>query len=391
MSFLDWLFKKKKKSKREVLEIQEEDIKPVFLTDPVAIQNYVIGVCEQMIDVSKEMEEVRREYDQVTNYLNDIQIVEGLGGEQKNQLIEISTQVSKLINTRNEYLNAEKKISDETFYQMQELEDEIPTIIRRLMDNEKYLDTIKRDLNRLAAEKIEWSVLRHERQEEQENLRRLSKISLIVFGIATVLIVVMSILMEWELLPLFILAFFATLCASYIILRMQECEKDIRRCDLNQNYTITLENRVKIKYVNTKNAVDYTCRRFHVSHSRELIFNYEQYQEVSKEREKLKNVNEDLDYFNNRLVRILRGLHLYDAKIWLNYANAVIDPKEMVELKHNYFLRRQSLRGRIEYNLEAMKEMRLEIEKYIDKMGNKSEQVRNILAKVDEMNKAYGS
>ena len=89
---------------------------------------------------------------------------------------------------------------------------------------------------------------------------------------------------------------------------------------------------------------------------------------MSKEREKLKNVNEDLDYFNNRLVRILRGLHLYDAKIWLNYANAVIDPKEMVELKHGYFLRRQSLRGRIEYNLDAIKEMRLEIEKYMNKM-----------------------
>lgn len=391
MSFLDWLFKKKKKKTQEAVEIQEENIKPVFLTDPVAIQNYVIDVCEQMIDISKEMEDVRREYDQVTNYLNDIQIVEGLGGEQKNQLIEISTQVSKLINTRNEYLNAEKKISDETFYQMQEFEDEIPAIIRRLMDNEKYLDTIKRDLNRLAAEKIEWSVLRHERQEEQENLRRLSKICLIVFGITTVLTAVLSIIMEWELLPLFIVAFLATLCASYIILRMQECEKDIRRCDLNQNHAITLENRVKIKYINTKSAVGYTCRRFQVSHSRELIYNYEQYQEVSKEREKLKNVNEDLDYFNNRLVRILRGLHLYDAKIWLNYANAVIDPKEMVELKHNYFLRRQSLRASIEYNLEAIKEMRLEIEKYIDKMGNKSEQVRNILIKVDEMNKAYGS
>lgn len=389
MSFLDWLFKKKKKKTAEVVEIQEENIKPVFLTDPVAIQNYVVGVCEQMIDISKEMEDVRREYDQVTNYLNDIQIVEGLGGEQKNQLIEISTQVSKLINTRNEYLNAEKKISDETFNQMQEFEDEIPKIIRRLMDNEKYLDTIKRDLNRLSAEKIEWSMLRQERQEEQVHLRRLSKICLIVFGITTILTAVISILMKWELLPLFIVAFLATICASYIILRMQECEKDIRRCDLSQNHAITLENRVKIKYVNTKNAVDYTYRRFQVNHSRELIYNYEQYQEMSKEREKLKNVNEDLDYFNNRLVRILRGLHLYDAKIWLNYANAVIDPKEMVELKHGYFLRRQSLRGRIEYNLDAIKEMRLEIEKYMNKMGSKSEQVRNILEKVDEMNRAY--
>lgn len=388
MSFLDWLFKRKKK-KQPNIEIQEENIKPVELKDSVAIRNYVIDICEQMIDISREMDEVRREYDQVTNYLNDIQIVEGLGGEQKKQLEEISTQVSKLINVRNDYMNAEKKISDETFNQMQELEKEVPSIIRRLMDNEKYLDAIKRDLNRLAAEKIEWSVLRHERQEEQEALRKMSTILLIVFGAVAIIVAVLSIMLDWKMLPLFIVAFLATLSGSYIVLRMQDCEKDIRKCDVNQNHTITLENRVKIKYVNIKNAVDYTCRRFHVNNSRELIYNYEQYQEASKEREKFKNVNEDLEYFNNRLVRILRGLNLYDAKIWLNYANAVIDPKEMVELKHDYFSRRQSLRNRIEYNLNAIADMRMEVDKYIDKMGDKSEQVREILMKVEELNKGY--
>lgn len=388
MSFLDWLFKRKKKPQQNI-EVQEENIKPVELKDTASICNYVINICEQMIDISKEMEDVRREYDQVTAYLNDIQVVEGLGGEQKAQLIDISTQVSKLINTRNEYINAGKKISDETFNQMQELENEVPAIIRRLKENETYLDTIKRDLNRLSAEKIEWSVLRHERQEEQENLRKLSKMLLVIFGILAILVAGISIVMEWETLPMFILAFIATLAATYILIRMQECAKDIKRCDVNQNHAIALENRVKIKYVNIKNAVDYTCRRFRVNNSRELTYNYEQYQEVCKEREKLKNVNEDLEYFNNRLVRILRGLNLYDAKIWVNYANAVIDPKEMVELKHEYFTRRGSLRARIEYNLTAIEDMRKEVDLYVDRLGDKAGQVRGILTKVEEMNRAY--
>ena len=388
MSFFDWLFKRKKKPQHNI-ELEEENIKPIELKDMASIQNYVINLCEQMIDISKEMEDVRREYDQVTSYLNDIQIVEGLEGEQKAQLIDISTQVSKLINTRNEYLNAEKKISDETFNLMQETENEVPAIIRRLKENETYLDTIKRDLNRIAAEKVEYSVLRHERQEEQKNLRKISKVLLVVFGIMAIVVAGISIVMEWEALPMFILAFMATLAATYILVRMQDCAKDIKQCDVNQNYAIALENRVKIRYVNTKNAVDYTCRRFQVNNSRELTYNYEQYQEVCKEREKLKNVNEDLDYFTNRLVRILRGLNLYDAKIWLNYANAVIDPKEMVELKHEYFTRRQSLRNRIEYNINAINDMRKEVDKYIEKMGDKSTQVRGILMKVEELNKGY--
>lgn len=387
MSFLDWLFKRKKKSNIEEVSIPEEEIKPVELKDPASIRNYVINLCEQMIDISKDMDDVRREYDRVTAHLNDIQIVEGLEGEQKAQLVEIATQVSKLINVRNDYINAGSKISDDTFNQMQELEDEVPSIIRRLMDNEKYLDTVKRDLNRLAAEKIEWSVIKQETEDEQKELRRMSQMLLIVFGTAGGVMAVLSILLKWNFLPIFIVAFMATLAASYVLIRMQECTTEIKQSELNINHAIALENRVKIRYVNTKNAIDYTCERFHVSDSKELTYNYEQYIEVCKERERLKQTNEDLEYFNNRLIRILRGLHLYDAKVWINYANAVIDPREMVELKHELFTRRQNLRNRIEFNLNAISEMKVEVDKYVEKMGEKSQQVRAILEKVEELNR----
>lgn len=387
MSFLDKIFRRRKKTNIEDIQISEEAIKPVELKDPESIRNYVINVCEQMIDISKEMDDVRREYDRVTSYLNDIQIVEGLEGEQKNQLIEIATQVSKLINVRNDYINAGNKISDDTFNQMQELEDEVPDIIKRLKENESYLETVKRDLNRLAGEKIEWTVLKQEAEDEQAQLRKTSKILLWIFGGLVVLVLILSIQFKWEMLPLFIVAFMATLAASYIIIRMQECTTDIKQSEININYTIALENRVKIKYVNAKNAVDYTYQRFHVTSSKELTYNYGQYIEVCRERERLKQTNEDLEYFNNRLVRIMKGLHLYDAKIWLNYANALIDPREMVELKHDLFARRQNLRNRIEYNLNAISEMKTEVDKYVEKMGEKSKQVRAILEKVEELNK----
>lgn len=388
MSLLDWLFKRKKKKVNiEEAAISETTIKPVELKDHAAIRNHVVTLCEQMIDISKDMEDVRREYDRVTSYLNDIQIVEGLEGEQKDQLTEVAIQVTKLINVRNDYLNAEKKISDDVFLQMKELEDEVPAIIKRLKENETYLETVKRDLNRLASEKIEWSVVKQEAEEELREMRKLSQMLLFGFGGTAIIVAGLSIMMKWELLPLLIVALMATLAAAYVMIRMQECATDIKQSEINLNHTIALENRVKIRYVNAKNAVDYTCERFHVRDSKELTYNYEQFIEVCKEKERLKQTNEDLDYFNNRLVRILKGLHLYDAKIWVNYANAVVDPKEMVELKHDLFTRRQSLRSRIEYNLNAIEEMQVEVNKYVEKMGDKSEQVRAILQKVEELNK----
>ena len=383
MSFLD-LFRRKKKPNNVTVE---ENIQPVVLTDPKAINHYVIELCEQMIDISKEMEEVRQEYENVTAYFNDVSIVEGLEGEQKELLVDVATNVSKLAKARNDYLNAEHKISDEMFSLLDDNEAEIPGIIKRLQANETYLDAIKRDMNRLSGEKIEWSVLRQECEKEQKMLRKMSYTMLYVFGTIAIIVAMLSLTFRWDLFPLMVVALLATVAGSYIVLRMQDRAKEIKKCDVNLNHAIALENRVKIKFVNIKNAIDYTCDRFHVNNSMELTYNYEQYIEACKEREKFRQTSEDLEYFNGRLVRVLSGLHLYDAKIWLNYANAIIDPREMVEVKHDLFGRRQKLRSRIEYNLSAIEDMKKEVEKYINRMGEKEEQIRTILNKIDEINK----
>ena len=397
MSILSRWFEKLRRKRRryeprEYMEVSDEEIyiNDEALSDPPSIRKHVISLCEQMIDISRELDDVRQEYDRVTAYLNDIQIVEELGGDLRKQLEEVATQLTKLINVRNEYLNAEQKISDDTFNQMEEMEAELPDIIRRLKGNEKDLETVKRDLNYLASEKIEWNVVRHEREEELEQLRKLSVVLLFSIGGIAILVVLLSMTFQLGMLPIFIVALMATLAASYVILRMQECNKDIKKSEVNQNYIISLENRIKIKYVNAKNAVDYSCNRFHVNNSKELTFNYEQYIEICKERERFQQANEELEYYKNKLVKILRKLNLYDARIWLNYANAIIEPKEMVELKHELFSRRQFLRGRIDYNLAAISDMRVDVDLYVDKLGPKAGQVMAIVNRVDELNKDLG-
>lgn len=384
--------KKKKDIHKEYMERQEDSYYGNIeaIEDPISIKKHVVNICEQMIDISREIDDVRQEYDQVTAYLNDIQIVEGLQGEQRKQLEEVATHITKLIKARNDYLNAEHKISDETFNQMEEMEAEIPNVIRRLKVNEADLETVKHDLNYLAAEKVEWSVIRQEREEEIALLRKHSMTLLFGFGGVAIMTAILSMMMEWGMLPVFIVALIATLAAAYVVLRMQECKKDIKQSDVNQNYIISLENRIKIKYVNAKNAVDYTCNRYHVKNSKELTFNYEQYIDICKERERFKQTNEELEYYKTRLVRILRGINLYDAKIWLNYANAIVDNHEMVELKHEYFTRRQFLRSQINYNLAAIADLRVDVDLYVDKLGEKAVQVRAIVEKVDEINKGLG-
>ena len=49
---------------------------------------------------------------------------------------------------------------------------------------------------------------------------------------------------------------------------------------------------------------------------------------------------------------MLDSLGLYDSKIWLSQVKALCDPREMVEIRHNYSTRRQALRKYIEENSE---------------------------------------
>jgi len=62
----------------------------------------------------------------------------------------------------------------------------------------------------------------------------------------------------------------------------------------------------------------------------------------------------------------------------------------MVELKHELFSRRQFLRGRIDYNLAAISDMRVDVDLYVDKLGPKAGQVMAIVNRVDELNKDLG-
>uniref|UniRef100_UPI00405669C4 hypothetical protein n=1 Tax=Agathobacter sp. TaxID=2021311 RepID=UPI00405669C4 len=386
MSFLDWF--KRKKKKQNIAE--EQETQPAVLQDTVSIGNHVVTLCEQMIDLLYSLDEIKRDYDTVTAYLNDIQLVEGVMGEQKTQIVDTAMNISKLAAARNKCLNTEQKISDAVFNQMQNEEAEMPRIIKRLKENEENLDAIKRDMNRLSAEKMEWSVRRTEAQNKQRMIRVLSKVMLVIEGILAVLVMAFSLYLKSDnTLGIAIVALIATGTAVTLIVNSQECTKELKRCDINQNHVISLENHVKIKFVNMKNAVDYCCQRYRVKNSYELTYNYEKFIEITREREKLKEVNADLEYYGDKLVGLLQKLNLYEAKVWVSYADALVDPREMVEVRHRLFLRRQKLREQIEYNMTEVTKMRAEVESYYD-MNAHREQLERRLSEANGVSEEVG-
>lgn len=385
MFFGKWRKKEKSFEKKlgdlETTVLSERDYK-----DSTKIEQYVVERLEQMIELTQEIEEEKSEYRMVTSYLGDIQMMEEMPGEERAKIAEVAQNVVQLNAARTEFLNSAKKLSDAQFALLESEEQNVPDAIKRLEGNEQYRDVIERDMKYLEREKSEWVLHKEYLTEQRVRLRNLLYIWVGLSVTAAVVMGILQLMTEIDMYYGWIaLVFGAAIAIALTYWKIQDDGAEIAVAERSRNRAVVLLNKVKIKYVNIANAVDYAYERYHVTSAKELNQQWEYYLEAVKEREKYQRTNEDLDYFNGRLVRLLRQYQFYDAQVWVKQALALVDPKEMVEVKHGLITRRQKLRARIEANMEAVRGQRTEAEQLLDKVGSMRPQVEQILETIDKL------
>lgn len=388
------LFRRKKKKPKQDIDdilsrISEDVLSEEDSRDQHKVQHYVLGHCEQIIETAKELEAEKAEYRKVTSYLTDIQIIEELPEQEAAELRDTAASILTLNQSRDDYLATSKRLSDTQFAQMQQEEDQISDAIRSLQANEAYQAAVKRDMNYLEGEKNEWTYYRQELMDEQKFLRKLSYVlfGLAVMALAVILALKVGLEMDVQLL-LTICGFALAAAGGFILVKTQNNDREIQKAQINMNHAISLLNRTKIKYVHSTNAVDYACEKYHVHNSYELNYLWEQYQLALKEKEKFERNSEDLEYFNGRLVRLLQKRSLYDARVWINQPTALVDKREMVEIKHDLITRRQKIRSRIEYDMDVVLEQKEEIESLMKEYHEEIPEVREILNSIDRLTTA---
>ena len=155
------------------------------------IEQYVVERLEQMIELTKELDDEKEEYRIVTSYLNDIETLEKIPKEERDKISEIAVNVVQLNKARTEFLNSSKKLSDAQFTQLEQQERELPEAIKRFKTNELHRDTLQRDMKYLEREKSEWN-LRKEYLDHQQ--KKLKNVLYIIVGLAVTLAVVFGIL-----------------------------------------------------------------------------------------------------------------------------------------------------------------------------------------------------
>ena len=162
--------------------------------------------CEQIMDAARNLEETKREYKTVTDYLTDIQIIENLPEPEFEKIQETAQNVMNLNEARDAYLNRTKTISDAQFVQMEQLEYEMPEIIKRLQENEAYQNVVKRDMQYLEGEKQEWHYYQESLEQEKKLLHRLLYALIGLFAAAVAAIVILGLSMKFDIKMPFVAA-----------------------------------------------------------------------------------------------------------------------------------------------------------------------------------------
>lgn len=349
------LFRKKnikpdKETDTESVDLNLEEVDFSKLTAEERCR-YVEEQCEIIVECNNSAESAKKEYKTVSSYFSDIQIIEGQPQNIRDQITYLAKSIADLAVDRKMLFTGEKKISGTRYLQLRQEEDTIVDGIKNLKNNELYLQVVKKDMNALTGEKASLKIETRELMDRQKIIKNITIVSMVCFVIIFSVFIAAGAISGKDYSTYFYLVLFlAAAFAAGDILLYRRTIYNIKMTEKKVNKAIVLHNKVKIKYINVRNLIEYQYDKYGVKSSYELADLYQRYLETKAVREKYRQATLELSDSEEELEELLDGLGLYDSKIWLSQVRALCEPKEMVEIRHDYSVRRQGLRKLIEEN-----------------------------------------
>lgn len=354
----DWDWDTLMKDRSLLKIINEEDRK-----------KFVRGCVEQMTNASSKLEEVMDEYNMVTAYLKDIEEIDALPTGEKEAILENAKKVQFIEGARKEYKAKKNRLTDGQFYHMERYEDVMPKPYEDIKKAEEYGDLIKADMGKLEGERHAYYYRRSELHHDIANAKGMITICSVAMVVCTVMLLILQYGFEMDTQLGYILTIGAgASIITFLYVKYLDYKNQLERTEKGINKIILLKNTVNIRYVNNTNLLDYLYMKYKVNSGKELLVMWEKYQQEKTERSRDLQNREELDFYKRQLISILRRYQLHDPEIWIHQTEALLDKKEMVEIRHNLVDRRQKLRIQMDYNkrliAEAQKEMNRVIKDY---------------------------
>ena len=318
-------------------------------------KEYVQDCRDRIREASEELENLSFEYGKVTSYLKDIEEIEALPEEERKELNASAEKIQELESRRGAYLEKKNRMSDEKYHQMERMEDEAEEGLRKLSETEDYQNLIRKDMSRLDGEKHAYLYRKDELKGMIADAKGMTIICSVALIVCFVVLFTLKYALRMDIQVGFLLTTgLAALVITLLFIKYTESVKELKRVEKGINRIIMLHNRVKIRYVNNTNLLDYLYMKYKVSSAKEFLSLWEKYKVEKEERRRYREAELELDECQQELLSILKCYLLNDPAFWLHQTAEILDNKEMVEIRHGLIIRRQSLRRRMDYNREMI-------------------------------------
>lgn len=390
--------KKRKKQNEEFVYIDSElDIEAEFrkrksadtgdkeFRDIEGLQ-YVRTQCQLITESSGYINELKTEYDAVTAYLSDIQIIESQSETNRKKLKMTAQEVIALRQRRDSLQKEKPRLQSSQYAMFDKYAKDFPQALVNLQNDEKYCSAVKHDLRVLEAEKLALKEELDNSSMRRTNIKNVSIISLLGIIAVFVIFFISGQLKDSNGTTLFMVVML--LAAVYVLLIFFMQRRNLYRFRLAEKKlarAVTLLNKTKIKYVNIVNSVEYQQEKFGVKNSYELSRIYEIYLDEKKKSERFRSSSVELEDAHDRLTELVSGIGLYDASVWNSQVEALVEPKAMKALRSSLNARRQNLRDRMEYNATRIEDSKKGIMDYIKKHPDKADAVMEIVEGYDAL------
>lgn len=354
--------------------------------DPKKLEHYILDSCEQIIASTKAMERQKMEYRIVTRYLNDIKAIENLPKDTAKDLRTTASRICELEQNILEFRNITRNISDEQFTVIADEEEDMPEIINRFTSDEIYQSKLKKSLSYLEGEKSRWEIEREELLAQGKIFRRMAIAVLTSFTTLLILLYVMYNVATVDIsLWIYLVLFICAVSGFIIFLRQNTITRESRMALIRLNQAISMLNVERMKYVNVTNSIEYSKDKYFVKSAAELQYVWEQYQDKVRDQKRYIENNDDLEFYSDKLERILGSIGLADDKIWMNQVNALINKQDMSDCRHRLVVRRKKIRDRLEDHRKIVQEERDEIDRLMTRHEHYLPEIQEIIKSVDKL------
>ena len=386
MGFFDFLFRKLKAEEEKTSEREWESLSynrsSVNFSDSEERMAYVAGCLEQAAEASRELKQLSSEYGRVTSYLMDLEEIEALPKEERSVLNSIARRMQALDQERERYYEKKNRMKDADYHRLHQQESEVQEGIGKLRECERYGNLVKQDLQRLDRERNAYAYRKAELENMMNNFRGMAVIFLTALGACVVMLMVLQYAFEMNTAVGYVISISAAAVAITVLwVKYTDAGREKRRVERANNKVIQLQNKVKIRYVNNSNLQEYLCIKYSTDSSASLEKIWKKYCQEKEERKQYAEAEAKLEYYRKQLLNRMSNYHINAPGRWAEQSQALLDDREMVEIRHELILQRQALRKQMEYNTGVTEDTRKEI---MDLVKSYPAYSSEILAMVDQ-------